>query len=153
MLTLNYYLLSSEMTSKLECWRTVAPDWCSLFTLWEAPTLFWDGEPKVKGEPFNDLISLLHTITSHKECITHSSHILGRMSMAGWSFLWPRLLSCCFCFRFDGTTQVFSSWGSTQLNVLRSAWVLSTLLIWLPQRATWAASFISSVVSSALRKE
>lgn len=51
------------------------------------------------------------------------------------------------------TQKVFSSPGSAKANVFRSAAVESTLVNWLLQRATRAASSISSVVSSGLGRE
>lgn len=58
--------------------------------------------------------------------------------------------SCLFC---SGEEQkVFSSAASTQTNDLRSDSVFSSLVMPLLQRATWAASFISSVVSPDLQK-
>lgn len=80
----------------------------------------------------------------------------GIILIAGW-FSGAFLPSCCSWLWGGGTVgtmqKVFSSGGSTQAKVLRSAWVESTLLSWLLQGATRAASSNSSVVSSVLRKE
>lgn len=108
-------------------------------------------------KPWKMLDTVSQIVNKTQNYEQFSRIIPGITLMAGWLFLWTLLPSCCsrlWCGGSARTRQkVSSSGGSTQANVLRSAWVLSALSSWLLQRATWAASSISPVVSSALRKE
>lgn len=149
------------MTSKLESWRTEAHEGWFLSTSAEAPATpptahpFWES---VGGGGGGSQFSFRFPRRKNKYKEKRQKCVLipGIILIAGW-FSWTSLPSCSSCLWCVGTVgtiqKVSSSGGSTQANVLRSAWVESTVFSWLLRGATRAASSNSSVVSSVLRKE
>lgn len=154
------------MTSKLEFWWAEAHKLWSLTTLADVRTIPSTACPLFVSKLNGDEHNTWNTIADipdgglqmqHKLSKQKLRQIPGIVLTAGWPFWWTSLSSCCSLWQCDSTVgivqKVFSSPGSAKANVFRSAAVESKLVSWLLQRAAWAASSISSVVSSGLRRE
>lgn len=147
------------MTSKLEFWWAEAHKLWSLTTLADVTTIPSTACPLFVSKLTGDEHNTWSRHPFHWWWVTTKQklrQIPGIVLTAGWPFWWTSS-SCCSLWQCDGTVgivqKVFSSPGSAKANVFRSAAVESTLVSWLLQRATRAASSISSVVSSGLRRE